>query len=648
MKFRLLIIALIISCLGFSQEYNVAMQVYKSDLKHTSYPKDSTANALVIYDYGNSFIDGETFKLRVQVEQKIKILRTEGIKRGAYEVKLYKGKSSEEKIKNIKGTTYNLENDEIVKTELTKDAIFEEENEKYTLVKFVLPNVKVGSVITISYETQSRFITKFQPWYFQSTDPVLYSEYNTSIPGNYEYHIKLVGSIPLDTHDTSLEKHCIEGGNGSSADCSISKYIMKDIPAYKPEDFTTTALNYMSRVEYELSVFRGFDGRIDKLTKSWEDVDKELKTDADFGRQISKKGLVKNILPESISSMNADLNKAIAIYQFVLDNYKWNGKSERYDVSVKTLVKEKVGSVFEINLLLQNLLTIEGFEVFPVLVSTRANGLATKIFPVLTDFNYVILKTSIDGKDYFLDATEPYLSFGEIPFRTLNQYGRLIGFEDGSYWEDINVDNFSTRGHRVAITSFNDDKLSGAVESSFTGYHSHKPKQQYDENSEVYFEKKINAHSDIIIDNHEVKDYDKSKSSFKESMDIAIEPEFIGNKIYLNPFIIKFFDENPFRLQERSYPIDFGYKDIYIYTMKIDLDEDLKILEIPSTLNYSLPNASGNLIFNVENVNNQLMIYFKVKFNSAIYSSELYPYLKEFMSKLVELQNNTVIVFETQ
>ena len=38
-------------------------------------------------------------------------------------------------------------------------------------------------------------MTKYQPWYFQGPDPVLYSEYNTSIPGNYEYNIKLVGSI---------------------------------------------------------------------------------------------------------------------------------------------------------------------------------------------------------------------------------------------------------------------------------------------------------------------------------------------------------------------------------------------------------------------------------------------------------------------
>ena len=648
MKYKLLILSLLSSFLSFSQGYITDMSVTKSELEQTTYSKDSTANALVIYDYGNSFVNNKTFWLNSQFKQKIKILKPEGIDRGEFEVILYKGKSSTEKIEDIKGTTYNLENGKIVKTYLNKKAIFREENEKYIRVKFVLPNVKVGSIITISYEKQSRFMAKFQPWYFQGNDPVLYSEYDTSIPGNYIYHIKLVGSIPFDTHDVSLKKNCLETGRGASADCSVSKYIMKNIPAYKAEDFTTTSLNYSSRVEYEMSVFNGFDGRVDKITKTWKDADHELKANPKFGKQLSKNSLAKNILPQTIISIIDQLEKAKAIYRFVLDNYTWNGKSERYEVSVKNLIKENVGSVFEINLLLENLLTSEGFKVYPILMSTRDNGFATKVYPVLTDFNYLILKTTIDNNNYYLDATDKYHPFGELPFRTLNQFGRLIDFEDGSYWEDIVVSNYSGRTHRVQISSFTDDEFIGKIQSRYTSYHSHKPKQQYDENPSSYIENKINTLSDITIENFEVEDFDISNSNFTEKFDITIEPEFIGNKIYLNPFLIKFFEENPFKLQERTYPIDFGYKDVYNYSMQINIDEGLKILEIPEQVSYLLPNSAGSLVFNAELKDNVLTLYFKVKFNLPIYVPEYYPYLKTFMDKVVELQNNTVIILEKQ
>jgi hypothetical protein len=646
MKLKLFLFACILSLFSFSQDYNPNMLVTKSDLELTSYAKDSIANALVIYDYGNSFIDPESFSLRVQMKQKIKILRTEGIERGEFEIKLYKGKNSKEKILNIRGNTYNLENGEIQKTELSPDAIFEEDFENYTLVKFALPNVKIGSVITLTYETQSRFMSKYQPWYFQGQDPTLYSEYNTSIPGNYEYNIKLVGSIPLETNETSIQENCITLNRNVGADCSISRYVMKNIPAYRPEGYTTTALNYTSRIEYELSVIRGFDGSVDKLTKTWNDVDSELKTDNDFGRQLSKKSLVKNVLPESISAMEKNIEKAKAIRKFVLNNYTWNGKSERYDVSIKTLLKEKVGSAFEINLLLENLLTSEGFNVSPILMSTRGNGLATKVYPVLTDFNYVILKTTIDDIDYYLDATESFLSFGELPFRCLNQYGRLIDFKNGSYWENIEVKKHSLRQHRVILSAFEEDTFSGEITSKYNGYHAHSAKDSYGKNKVAYIENKANTYTDLSISEHKIIDFDEHSNEFNEKIMLTIEPEFIGNKVYLNPFLIKFFEENPFKLQERTYPIDFGYKDIYLYTMMIDINDNIKILEVPEAFTYVLPDNSGSLLFNVENKENQLTLYFKVKFDKAIYAAELYSYLKNFMNKVVETQNNAIIVLE--
>ncbi|WP_339625824.1 hypothetical protein [uncultured Winogradskyella sp.] len=648
MKLKLLLFVIFIHVLGFSQNYNPAMPVSKSDLELSYYAKDSTASAVVVYDYGNSFVDKKTFWLNVQIQQKIKILRTDGVQRGEYEVKLYKGKTSEEKILKIRGTTYNLENDNIVKTVMDPSAVFREENKDYTLVKFVLPNVKVGSVITVSYETQSRFMAKYQPWYFQGPDPVIYSEYNTSIPGNYEYNIKLVGSTPLDTHDKRIEKNCIIINGDVSANCSITKYVMKNIPAYKPEGFTTTALNYTARIEYELSVIRGFDGSVDKITKTWSSVDKELESDADFGKQISKKSLVKNLLPKSITSLDDDLSKAKAIYQFVLDNYKWNEKSERYNVSLKALNKEKVGSAFEINLLLENLLTQQGFKVYPVLISTRANGLATKIYPVLTDFNYVILKTSVNGKTYLLDATDPYLSFGELPFRCLNQYGRLIDFEDGSYWQNIVIKNHSLRQHSVVINAFEDETFSGNIDSKYTGYHAHKLKRNYDENKQAYKNKKADMYSDIQINEHNILDFKKNNYDFNEDFKIAIEPEYIGDKIYLNPFLITFFTENPFKLQERTYPIDFGYKDIYSYEMLIDIKENLKIVESPAPITYNLPDNSGSFNFSTTLVDDQLKLTFKVNFDKAIYDPKYYSRLKNFMNKIVETQKNTVIVFEKQ
>src|SRR5690606_14567571 len=101
------------------------------------------------------------------------------------------------------------------------------------------------------------------------------------------------------------------------------------------------------------------------------------------------------------------------------------------------------GNVSSINILLHNLLEETGIDVKPVLLSTRNNGFATKIFPVISEFNYLIVHANINNETFFLDATDKYLSFGEIPFRCLNQYGRLLDFKNGSDWIDIAPKNMS-------------------------------------------------------------------------------------------------------------------------------------------------------------------------------------------------------------
>ena len=52
---------------------------------------------------------------------------------------------------------------------------------------------------------------------------------------------------------------------------------------------------------------------------------------------------------------------------------------------------------------MHNLLKASNIDVKPVLLSTRENGFATKIYPVISDFNYLIVNLNIDGIDFKLD-----------------------------------------------------------------------------------------------------------------------------------------------------------------------------------------------------------------------------------------------------
>ena len=647
---------LLFSITTFSQSYYTAesIEVSVKDLEIKSYEKDSTAKALVIYDYGNSRIylnDRYYFKLETKVKRKLIIFDKNKVDKATIEIYLYNDDSGKRKetIKDIKATTYNLVNKKIVKIDLPQSGIFKEVlNKNYTVVKFTLPNIQDGSVITYSYTKESPFKAKFHGWEFQDDIPKLYSEYNASIPGNYEYNIRLVGSSKLETNVRVINSGCVRVPHGGgTADCVNYKYVMKNIPAFKEEDFMTTKDNYLARIDYELKLYKSFNGSIENYTRSWKTADKELKIDESIGRQLNKSSQVKNLIDASIENENDPLKKAQAIFHYVQSTYAWNEKHELFkDVSVKNLIKNKSGKASEINILLHNLLAANDINVNPVLLSTRKNGLPTKLYPVLYDFNYLIVQAYINGKKYLLDATNDYLSFGEIPFKCLNSYGRLLNFKKGSRWIDLEARKSSAIQHQISL-KLNNSELKGDIKSRYLGYHALPKKKTYYTNTSSYLDDFENKYIDISVIEHELTSKGKADDKFQEAFEIEFNDlNITGDKIYLDPFIFKFFTKNPFQLQERSYPIDFGFKDSFLYSFELDLNDQYEVVETPKATNVTLPNNTGEFIFATEIEGNKLTVFFKIIFKESIYHEQYYGYLKEFMSRVVDVQKNSLIVLK--
>jgi hypothetical protein len=312
---------------------------------------------------------------------------------------------------------------------------------------------------------------KYKGWWFQDEIPTLYSEYRTSIPAIYDYNIKLVGGKKLSINEHELERYCLIAFNGGSCDCTNSIYAMENIPAFIEEDYMTSKKNYLARIEYELKTYKGFDGTIKNYTKTWKYTDKDFKTNGDIGKQLRKKVDAEKILSTEITNQQDTLKKAQAIFKHVQDNYVWNEEYRIFkDVSVKDLIKNKSGNVSSINILLHNLLKESGINVNSVLLSTRGNGFPTKIYPVISDFNYLIVQATINNKTYLLDATDIYLSFGNLPFRCLNGYGRLMDFNNGSKWIDIVPNIASTVQYKAELSIDENENITGIINSKTTGY----------------------------------------------------------------------------------------------------------------------------------------------------------------------------------
>ena len=638
------------STLQAQEIYNSSdIKVTGAEIEATSYDRDSTANAIYIYEKGFSrFMDNGNYNLFTDYSAKIKIFNREGYKHANVAIKLFRNDKSREKIHNLVATTYYVENGIKKSATLDPQKVYTEKNENYDLIKFTFPNLVPGAVLVYSYLKESPFIFNFEPWYFQGEIPKIYSGYDTEIFGNYSYNIKKVGELPLDINTTGIKKRCYQTTpTANPADCVVSSYGMYNVPAFIEEPYLTSKFNYIARIDYELKEMAKFDGEIVKITKSWNDVDKELRQEQSIGRQLNRTSLVKDLLPNDLQQMSNDLTKAKAIYAFVKKNYKWNGEYKIYGgVDLKDLLKDKSGNISSINILLHNIYEEQGFKVLPVLSSTRANGFPTKLYPVLSEFNYLMVQLDVEGKKYLLDATEKNLDFGTVPFRSLNGYARLLDLKNGSSWIDIEPAVTSSVMLRDSIKLNADGTSTGESKHIFTGYHALRSRDALENLSEAeIFSSLSNPGKHTRADGTTLENKEDASQPLFINYQLTNESQKINEAIYVNPFAFAFFNKNPFQLKERHYPIDFGYSDAYNYSVNIEIPENHHVAELPEQKLLRLPNNGGSMQFVATQTDERnVLVHYRISFPQSSYSSGFYPYLKKFFDAIIEVQNQSIIV----
>ncbi len=648
--FLTIVIVSLVSVLARAQDFPFGA-VSLNVLNMKKYDRDTAAGAVVLQEFGEASIDnGDGYHLIFKYHVRIKILNKNGLGQANLEIPLYKQDNNRyEKIIGIKASSFNFENGRVREEVLQdKDIFTENRNKFYNIKKFAIPNIREGSVIEISYTMDSPFVYNFRPWKFQSDIPKIESEFWASIPGVYRYSITLKGFQELSKNESIIVKNCLGmGAGGYSADCAIMKYGMKNIPAFVEEDYMTSKSNFISSIHFELSEIRHFDGRIDKVTKEWKDVEQELRQDMQFGGQLKRGKDLSEEIKKLVENELDELTKAKKVYEFIKGWYLWNDTYGKYsELGIKKAFDEKTGNVGDINLSLVAALRFAGLDAEPVILSTRTNGVVTELFPVLTDFNYVIAKVTIGDKTYLADATDKFYPFGLLPERCLNGKGRVLG-DRSSYWIDLKP---AASGRTISLLTLklgNDGVMRGSLQTTYSGYAGVNRREEISAyaSPEAYIKELKSNLNQIEITGFELKNPD----DFQKPVILKLEIEImafdnlqVANFIF-NPYILDKWSGNPFKSNERMYPVDFGAPIERTTILQLEYPSDFKIVNIPENLSLSLPNSGGRYILETKNIDNKLTMNNFLSINKTVFSSAEYHYLKELFSRILQVQNGELI-----
>lgn len=650
---RILIFALFLIPICASAQNFTFGELTDSDRTFDRKQVDSNANSVYLNEAGSTrfSFDSETGHMRLvhEYHARIKIFNKEGFDAANIIVPLYKsgtGNNEQETISDIKGASYNFQNGRMEQTAMSNKAIFQEEKSKYlALAKFTLPNLRENSIIEYSYRIETPFLFNFKTWNFQANIPKVNSTYVAYIPANYRYNVSLRGFYKLTDTKAELSRECLRVA-GKEMDCSKLTYNMKNLPAFIEEDYMTAPTNYKSAVYFELEEVFYLNGSSQKYTKSWRDIDYELTSNRDFGSQMKRKDVFKNIVPSITANATNDLEKAKAIFDYIKKQIRWNNYYGKYsETSVKDVIDRRSGNIADINFALISALSAADLDVEAVILSTRENGTPNKLYPIMSDFNYVIAKVNIGQDSYLLDASEPLLPFGLLPLRCINDQGRVINLKKPSYWIDLKAGKKSVTTHNLLGKMTEDGKVIGTITSMAFGFNALNTRKDIKKYTSVdeYVEKLDERLTNIKIKNFKIKNVDSVENALIEEYEVELDiATTANNSTHFNPFFINPVRKNPFKLSERNYPVDLGAASEERISISLELPDSYVVKEQPKNLSIALPNQGGKYLLQTAFVDKLLTVNQQLLFSKAIYSSEEYHYLKEFYNQVIQAQKADV------
>ncbi|HOX81662.1 MAG TPA: transglutaminase-like domain-containing protein [Chryseolinea sp.] len=421
---------------------------------------------------------------------------------------------------------------------------------------------------------------------------------------------------------------------------------MKDVPAFKAEPFMTSEDDYVSKINFALA-YVNFPGQATReIMGSWDKLRTELLESQSFSKAVSGSNFLKKTVEEIIAGKTEPMQKIETIHTYVKKTLEWNGEKDKYADDLKKVMETKKGTAADINITLASMLEKAGIDVELVLLSTRDHGFIRQSYPMEEQLNYVVCLVRLDGKPIFLDATEKYIPVGVLPERCLNGEGLIIS-KINTGWISLDSKTKSRTVYSADMTLNSEGELKGKLNISRDGYDALEMREDYHAIGEKeYLKDYLGAKANWMVEKSEfqnMKEIDKVAKEIHE-LQINEHASLAGDAIYLNPFVTGQLEKNPFTLETREYPVNYGSPQEVIYSCRIALPDSFAIDEMPQSKVFMLPGNAAKYMYNVSQMGNTISITSSFQISKTLFVQNDYPHLREFYNLVVAKEAEQIVL----
>ena len=392
----------------------------------------------------------------------------------------------------------------------------------------------------------------------------------------------------------------------------VITYTLKDVKGVKNELFSagyTTSLPHIiilpKKYTYKEETVRLFSST-DDLYNWYNSLVKDVN---------NSNSEYNGILESLTKDAKSDIEKIENIFYWVQDNIRYiafeDGIMGFKPASDKDVFTKKYGDCKGMANLTCEMLKSAGYDARLTWIGTRKIPYTYDI-PSLAVDNHMITTLILDGKRYFLDATEKGVSFGDYAHRI---QGQDVLIQDGDNYIIDTVPEFES-DHNMEVLQLNlellEDKLKGNGKQEFKGEEKIRLFRSIKYVSKVDQEKAIenylaNNSKNFSISNINSSDFNNRNEDIKFEYDIEIFNQIVsaGKEQYIT--LEKDFDFEKLMIEkeeERVTDMNLGSKYHIVKTTDLTVPVGMKIDYLPEPISYDNEeykidasySANGNVI----------------------------------------------------
>lgn len=599
---------------------------------------DKEADAIILMDHAVTNYADDYSMVTVR-RIRIKILKESGLGRSDIRIPYY-SKNQFEFVGDVKGYVYNSFKGEAPSIiNLEKSALHTQKvNDLYSEIRFAMPGVKVGSIIEYQYQSQMKSYSGLTEWNFQSDLPTRISHYDlTILPSiSFAYRVSKSPTLPVDLKYFEKEGRMVVE--------------MRNIAALRDEPLSMAPDDYRQKVIFQLAQYVTSYGSVQKYATNWEELNREMLMNEYFYRNTEKSIGDASEFIKTAKAIADPYARMVYIHRHFQKSFSLNGYSSKFALEgLRKVWENRSGSTGELNLLLINLLKAADLDAHPLLVSEHDHGKVNTSYPFEGQFNKVIANVLIDGKGFYLDATDTYTPSNYIPLSLLNTIAFRVHKKKPELIQLTSEQMNRKEFIGVMATLQEDGIMKGTLSQNSSGYSRLIRLEQLAEakSDAAFLERKFRQkESDLKIENGIINNKTADSLPLEQKFDFTITAPENGGYRLIDLNLFSGIPKSPFVSDIRFTDINFECPSSTVINSLYKLPANWIPESLPKNINLLMPDNSiqfsRTCIFDADN--SQVSIRMSIKFDKATYPASVYPSLKDFYKKMADLLNEPLVV----